>query len=321
MHTEVQIVGDATEPGPPMRTTTQLAAAVFQKVVEVNGALHHLPPSHEIQLSPTRRLDEDGTGTFEYLVNFHTGGWVFLEINPRTQVKHTVTERKSRASVSCASSLSSLPSPSRPSTSPWPPWPPQSCAIHLRLTAEDPAKDFRLSAELYRVARGAWGARRYVAFRCALLRANRGLFAVGEDRGGTRAGFRGDNAAGGACLRETGMWNDNEEGRIGTGFIVRQAWIGRRESTLGGDLGIAGNAAWRDIPPGRLPAWIQRHLRREKHILTLASIAYNAFPTHILGTLQAPSRLPPSRSRSSEDSPLPASQLAYLALRIRTMLD
>ncbi|KZP24362.1 hypothetical protein FIBSPDRAFT_1042170 [Athelia psychrophila] len=35
MHIEVHIVGDATETGPPVRTTAQLAAAVFQKVAEM----------------------------------------------------------------------------------------------------------------------------------------------------------------------------------------------------------------------------------------------------------------------------------------------
>ncbi|KZP24379.1 hypothetical protein FIBSPDRAFT_929893 [Athelia psychrophila] len=246
----------------------------------LDGALHHLPPSHENQLSPTRRLDEDGTRTFEYLVNFHTGERVFLEINPRIQVKHTVTAEIASLDlvriwlVLFTTILASLDI-TLASISP-----PQSCGVRLRLTAEDPAKDFRLSAELHRVARGAWCPRRCVAFR--------GLFAVGEDRGGARAGFGGDNAEGGACLREISIGNGNEErgedewggwwqvmahsawerrGRIGTGFIVRQAWIGRRESTPGGDLGLAGNAAWRDISSRPIPAWIQKHLRREEACL------------------------------------------------------
>ncbi|KZP13523.1 hypothetical protein FIBSPDRAFT_897303 [Athelia psychrophila] len=276
-----------------------LAAAVFQKVVEVNGALHHLPPSHEIQLSPAPRLDEDGTGTFEYLVNFHNGERVFLEINPRILVKHTVT------------ACPLYHHPRVPQHHPSLHGPPQSCALQLRLTAEDPAKDFRLSAELHRVARGAWGARRYVAFRCSPASWEQRFIRCWGRSWWCAGGIWGDNAEGGACLRETSMGNDNEEGvkmnevggcgaqclgkercdtmwlerelwdvaqiwrevlkpksrQAGLGldsFIVRQAWIGRRESTLGGDLGIAGNAAWRDIPSHLIPAWIQRHLRREE---------------------------------------------------------
>ncbi|KZP17615.1 hypothetical protein FIBSPDRAFT_894190 [Athelia psychrophila] len=124
--------------------------------------------------SPPRRRWHS---TFEYLVNFHTGERVFLEINPRIQVKHAVT------------ACPLYHHPRVPRHHPSLHGPPQSCAIQLRLTAEDPAKDFRLSAELHRVARGAWGACRCVAFRCALLRGHRGLSAVGEDRGGARAGF------------------------------------------------------------------------------------------------------------------------------------
>ena len=42
-------------------------------------------------LKIARHLKYHGLGTFEYLVNATSGKWVFLEINPRVQVEHTIT--------------------------------------------------------------------------------------------------------------------------------------------------------------------------------------------------------------------------------------
>ena len=36
-------------------------------------------------------LKYKGLGTFEYLFNAASHDWVFLEINPRVQVEHTIT--------------------------------------------------------------------------------------------------------------------------------------------------------------------------------------------------------------------------------------
>lgn len=38
-----------------------------------------------------RAFGYQSVGMFEYLVNSHTGQWVFLEINSRTQVEYIVT--------------------------------------------------------------------------------------------------------------------------------------------------------------------------------------------------------------------------------------
>ncbi|KZP24370.1 hypothetical protein FIBSPDRAFT_856994 [Athelia psychrophila] len=53
----------------------------------------------------------------------------------------------------------------------------------------------------------------------------------------------------------------------------------------------------------------------KKHAPILAYIAHNVFPRHLSGT----SRLPRSRSRSSNDSSLSASLLAHLTSRNRTI--
>ncbi|KAG5638760.1 hypothetical protein H0H81_010382 [Sphagnurus paluster] len=117
-HIEVQIVGDGT------------------------GSVCHL---WERECSVQRRhLNYRGLGTFEYLVNAETLDWVFLEINPRIQVEHTVTEevlgidlvRTQLRLFTPSISISSLALPSSR---------PKGCAIQLRLTAEDPSRSFRLS--------------------------------------------------------------------------------------------------------------------------------------------------------------------------------
>lgn len=36
-------------------------------------------------------LQYAGLGTFEFLLNSRSHEWVFLEINPRIQVEHTIT--------------------------------------------------------------------------------------------------------------------------------------------------------------------------------------------------------------------------------------
>ncbi|KZP10363.1 hypothetical protein FIBSPDRAFT_963170 [Athelia psychrophila] len=61
-----------------------------------SSAIHYHPESSRI---PTRCLgaydaclEIPGVDTLEYLVNSCTGKWVFLEINPRIQVEHTVTD-------------------------------------------------------------------------------------------------------------------------------------------------------------------------------------------------------------------------------------
>jgi pyruvate carboxylase len=48
-------------------------------------------PLLDASLQMARHLKYKGLGTFEYLVNSRTNKWVFLEINPRVQVEHTVT--------------------------------------------------------------------------------------------------------------------------------------------------------------------------------------------------------------------------------------
>ncbi|KIW00404.1 uncharacterized protein PV09_08112 [Verruconis gallopava] len=87
-------------------------------------------------------------GTFEFLVHESKPEYYFLEINPRLQVEHTVTEEisgvdivRSQLLLAQGATIESLNLPSRYTVS----FPPPAAAIQLRVTAEDAQKDFTLS--------------------------------------------------------------------------------------------------------------------------------------------------------------------------------
>lgn len=88
-------------------------------------------------------------GTFEFLVDPGSGEFFFLEINPRLQVEHTITESicsldivKIQLQLAQGlhfeqSDLANIPQDPRV--------PPAQRSIQLRITAEDPAKNYSLS--------------------------------------------------------------------------------------------------------------------------------------------------------------------------------
>ncbi|RPD57010.1 carboxylase:pyruvate/acetyl-coa/propionyl-CoA [Lentinus tigrinus ALCF2SS1-7] len=148
-HIEVQIVGDGQGNVAHLWERECSVQRRFQKIVEM--APSTLPrvaaePLLEAALKMARHLQYAGLGTFEFLVNSRSHEWVFLEINPRIQVEHTVTEEimgidlvrvQILLSTSGTSLATVLPQHTRA--------PPPGYAIQLRIVAEDPHKDFRLS--------------------------------------------------------------------------------------------------------------------------------------------------------------------------------
>jgi pyruvate carboxylase len=50
-----------------------------------------IQPIVDASLKLAGHLKYKGLGTFEYLFNVQSQDWVFLEINPRVQVEHTIT--------------------------------------------------------------------------------------------------------------------------------------------------------------------------------------------------------------------------------------
>jgi pyruvate carboxylase len=88
-------------------------------------------------------------GTFEFLINPTTEDYYFLEVNPRLQVEHTITESISMTDIVKAQLLLAqgfsladcglLDTPRDPRV------PPQAHSIQLRITAENVQSDWSLS--------------------------------------------------------------------------------------------------------------------------------------------------------------------------------
>lgn len=146
-HIEVQIVGDASGNVTHLWERECSVQRRYQKVVEM--APSTLPREWiqeiiESAIAFAKDLGYVGVGTFEFLAEPGSRRFYFLEINPRIQVEHTVTESitgvdlvDTQLRIAQGASLSSLGLGSPP--------PPTSFAIQARLTAEDPHAGFSLS--------------------------------------------------------------------------------------------------------------------------------------------------------------------------------
>ncbi|MGI8743337.1 MAG: pyruvate carboxylase [Bryobacteraceae bacterium] len=120
-----------------------------QKVVEVAPAVQLDPRIRnelaEAAVALARAADYQNAGTVEFLVDADTGGWYFIEVNPRVQVEHTVTEMVTGIDiVRCQIQIAqghklhspeiNLPSQDQV--------PLNGYALQCRVTTEDPANNF-----------------------------------------------------------------------------------------------------------------------------------------------------------------------------------
>ena len=87
-HIEVQIAGDGTR-AVSLGTRDCTLQRRHQKLVETAPA-QPVPDLEQAALRMARHVGYRGLGTWEFLAG--RGGFVFLEVNPRLQVEHTVTE-------------------------------------------------------------------------------------------------------------------------------------------------------------------------------------------------------------------------------------
>ncbi|EHA24622.1 hypothetical protein ASPNIDRAFT_129399, partial [Aspergillus niger ATCC 1015] len=148
-HVEVQIIGDGVE----VRHLWERDCSVqrrFQKVVEMAPSLIGdrglVQRVVDAAVRMGRATRYRSLGTVEFLVNEGSGEFYFLEINPRIQVEHTVTEELMRVDLVQAQlklamgytfaqlGLGDVGLDT-----------PKACAIQLRLCAEDPSNQFALS--------------------------------------------------------------------------------------------------------------------------------------------------------------------------------
>ncbi|OJJ48929.1 hypothetical protein ASPZODRAFT_129257 [Penicilliopsis zonata CBS 506.65] len=151
-HVEVQIVGDGTGSVQHLWERDCSVQRRFQKLIEVAPANIRnrklLCAVIDSALGIARRIRYRSLGTFEYLVSEEREEFFFLEINPRLQVEHTVTESilgvdlvQMQLLLSQGASLDDLGL----GTLPDPEIPPNSHSIQLRICAEDPRDNFALS--------------------------------------------------------------------------------------------------------------------------------------------------------------------------------
>ncbi|KAI2700486.1 hypothetical protein CBS147332_8097 [Penicillium roqueforti] len=152
-HIEIQIIGDGTGQVRHLWERDCSAQRRFQKVVECAPALMRdralVGRVIESALRMASEIRYQSLGTFEFLVSEQRGEFYFLEVNPRLQVEHTITESISGIDLVQTQLLLAqgytlrdlgLGAEIDPSH-----LPPNAFSIQLRLCAEDPSNGFSLS--------------------------------------------------------------------------------------------------------------------------------------------------------------------------------
>jgi len=148
-HIEVQLLGDQHGNLVHLFERDCSVQRRHQKVVEIAPAPNLDPAVRdricEAALAIGRALRYENAGTVEFLVDADSGDFHFIEVNPRIQVEHTVTEEVTgidivRAQILVAQGVSlsdaeiGLPSQESVRTT--------GFAIQCRVTTEDPENDF-----------------------------------------------------------------------------------------------------------------------------------------------------------------------------------
>ena len=149
-HIEVQLVGDQHGHLVHLYERDCSVQRRFQKVVEVAPALnlpeHQRHLLYEYALRIGRAVGYDNVGTVEFLVNPEQDRIYFIEVNPRIQVEHTVTEMitgidliKTQLFIAAGYPLESPEIGLGEGVE----VPRTGCAIQCRVTTEDPGNDFK----------------------------------------------------------------------------------------------------------------------------------------------------------------------------------
>ncbi len=148
-HIEVQILGDQQGNVVHLHERDCSVQRRYQKVVEVAPAMHLDPKVRKELCAAAVKLAKgigyDNAGTVEFLYDMDQNDWFFIEMNPRIQVEHTVTECvtgidlvRSQILVAAGHSLFS----EEVAIPPQDEIPCIGFAIQCRVTTEDPEKNF-----------------------------------------------------------------------------------------------------------------------------------------------------------------------------------
>ena len=148
-HIEVQIIGDRHGNVLHLHERDCSVQRRHQKVVELAPSIGLKPKVVaalcEAAVSLARSIGYDNAGTVEFLLDLDTNEWFFIEMNPRIQVEHTVTEVvtgidivRTQILVAQGAKLHDaeigLPRQGKV--------PRNGFAVQCRVTTEDPEKDF-----------------------------------------------------------------------------------------------------------------------------------------------------------------------------------
>lgn len=146
-HIEVQCLGDGTGDVIHIWDRDCSVQRRHQKVIEIAPAYDLKESTRQAMLDDAVRLLKGvkyrNAGTVEFLVDKH-GHHYFMEVNPRVQVEHTVTEEvsgvdivQSQIKIASGKTLRVLGLTQDKIL------PPQGFAMQCRVTTEDPSQDFR----------------------------------------------------------------------------------------------------------------------------------------------------------------------------------
>ncbi|WP_288833294.1 pyruvate carboxylase [uncultured Corynebacterium sp.] len=160
-HIEVQILADSHGNVMHLFERDCSLQRRHQKVVEIAPAQHITAEQRERICADAvrfcREINYEGAGTVEFLVD-EKGNHVFIEMNPRVQVEHTVTEEvtgvdivRSQMYIAAGASLEDL-GLSQEAVSL------TGAALQCRITTEDPANGFRPDSGLITGYRSPGGA-------------------------------------------------------------------------------------------------------------------------------------------------------------------
>ncbi|OGX84036.1 pyruvate carboxylase [Hymenobacter glacialis] len=149
-HIEVQLVGDQHGNLVHLYERDCSVQRRFQKVVEVAPAMnlpdHQRHLLYEYALRIGRAVGYDNVGTVEFLVNPEHDRIYFIEVNPRIQVEHTVTEMitgidliKTQIFIAAGFKLSDPEIGLGPDVKPMR----TGFAVQCRVTTENPENDFK----------------------------------------------------------------------------------------------------------------------------------------------------------------------------------